>query len=46
MNVEEWLGSENRLGMDIWNKSIGMKKRILKAGLHVSAAEMKKSQST
>lgn len=20
MNVEEWLGSENRLGMDIWNK--------------------------
>ena len=27
-------------------KSIGMKKRILKAGLHVSAAEMKKSQST
>ena len=35
MNVEEWLGSDNRLGMD-----------ILKAGLHVSAAEMKKSQST
>ena len=20
MNVEEWLGSENQLGMDIWNK--------------------------
>ncbi len=45
MTIEEWLGEENQLGMDIWAKKYCCENEDFEAWLTRSAGEMRRLES-
>ncbi|WP_373212625.1 hypothetical protein [Fusobacterium mortiferum] len=41
MEIREWLGKDNKLGLDIWEKNINMMVKLLKLGLIEYLVEIK-----